>query len=97
MKGMKRREFLEIIGLGAAGSLIASKTAPASAQTKYSQIKQRIEFARGPSDRPGCKSRAAEPTPVCCWTPALPTAGRPTCRLIVGRHLLANVVDPPAR
>jgi hypothetical protein len=52
MRGMKRREFLEVIGLGAAGSLVASKTAPASAQTKYTQTKQRIEFARGPSDRP---------------------------------------------
>lgn len=52
MTGMKRREFLEVLGLGAAGTLMASNSTIANAQTKKAQIKQRIEFAKGPSDRP---------------------------------------------
>lgn len=42
---MRRRDFLGGIGLGAAGSLLISDSANASAN-------RRMEFAKGPSDRP---------------------------------------------
>jgi hypothetical protein len=42
---MKRRAFIGGIGLGAAGSLLISKSVEAG-------TKQRIEFAKGPTDRP---------------------------------------------
>lgn len=47
---MKRREFIEALGLGAAGALIASNTATAEMQLKNKPTKQRIEFAKALSD-----------------------------------------------
>ena len=52
MTGMKRREFLGVVGMGAAGSLIASGTAIANTQTINMPAKQRIEFSKGSSEHP---------------------------------------------
>lgn len=51
MTGMRRREFLEVLGIGAAGSLIAANTAAADTQIKSTQ-KQRVEFAKSLSPNP---------------------------------------------